>query len=246
MALLCHPHRLEGNLNALAFLPLHCNTRILLDPTHCPWYPVYPLLGFYLTGTVSADPATAKQCLYNMDRESHILLTTANQHQLDALLPFTHQLILDDLSLWEPYGAQVAAQGIPCTLNLHPDQPYAPLPQGITGLRLQLTDPTDLDELESALTTFETNWADSLPQLTRLHLGGPFPLLRPEFDLVRLTDLIQSFRTRHPLTLELTVGETLFGGALTPLPHDPGYPFPPDKPRLYIGSEDAPVPFLHF
>lgn len=134
----------------------------------------------------------------------------------------------------------------PLHLNLHPDQPYAPLPQGITGLRLQLTDPTDLDELESALTTFETNWADSLPQLTRLHLGGPFPLLRPEFDLVRLTDLIQSFRTRHPLTLELTVGETLFGGALTPLPHDPGYPFPPDKPRLYIGSEDAPVPFLHF
>ena len=103
-----------------------------------------------------------------------------------------------------------------------------------------------MDELESALTTFETNWADALPQLTRLHLGGPFPLLRPEFDLVRLTDLIQSFRTRHPLTLELTVGETLFGGALTPLPHDPGYPFPADKPRLYIGSEDAPVPFLHF
>lgn len=115
MALLCHPHRLEGNLNALAFLPLHCNTRILLDPTYCPWYPLYPLLGFYLTGTIASDPVTAKQCLYNMDRESHILLTTANQHQLDALLPFTHQLILDDLSLWEPYGAQVAAQGIPCT-----------------------------------------------------------------------------------------------------------------------------------
>lgn len=246
MALLCHPHRLEGNLNALAFLPLHCNTRILLDPTHCPWYPLYPLLGFYLTGTIASDPETAKQCLYNMDRESHILLTTANQHQFDALLPFTHQLILDDLSLWDPYGAQVAAQGIPCTLNLAPDQPYTPLPQGITGLRLQLTDPTDLDELESALTVFETNWADALPHLTRLHLGGPFPLLRPEFDLVRLTDLIQSFRTRHPLTLELTVGETLFGGALTPLSHDPGYPFPPDKPRLYIGSEDAPVPFLHF
>ena len=246
MALLCPPHRLEGNLNALAFLPLHCNTRILLDPTYCPWYPLYPLLGFYLTGTIASDPVTAKQCLYNMDRESHILLTLSNQHQFDALLPFTHQLILDDLSLWEPYGAQVAAQGIPCTLNLHPDQPYAPLPQGITGLRLQLTDPTDLDELESALTTFETNWADSLPQLTRLHLGGPFPLLRPEFDLVRLTDLIQSFRTRHPLTLELTVGETLFGGALTPLPHDPGFPFPPDKPHLYTGTEEAPVPFLHF
>ena len=113
MALLCHPHRLEGNLNALAFLPLHCNTRILLDPTHCPWYPLYPLLGFYLTGTIASDPVTAKQCLYNMDRESHILLTTANQHQLDALLPFTHQLILDDLSLWEPYGAQVAAQPVP-------------------------------------------------------------------------------------------------------------------------------------
>lgn len=140
----------------------------------------------------------------------------------------------------------MAAQGIPCTLNLSPDQPYTLLPQGITGLRLQLTDPTDLDELESALAVFETNWADALPHLTRLHLGGPFPLLRPEFDLVRLTDLIQSFRTRHPLTLELTVGETLFGGALTPLSHDPGYPFPPDKPRLYIGSEDAPVPFLHF
>ena len=70
MALLCHPHRLEGNLNALAFLPLHCNTRILLDPTYCPWYPLYPLLGFYLTGTIASDPVTAKQCLYNMDRES--------------------------------------------------------------------------------------------------------------------------------------------------------------------------------
>ena len=246
MALLCHPHRLEGNLNALAFLPLHCNTRILLDPTHCPWYPLYPLLGFYLTGTIASDPETAKQCLYNMDRESHILLTTANQHQFDALLPFTHQLILDDLSLWDPYGAQVTAQGIPCILNLAPDQPYTPLPQGITGLRLQLTDPTDLDELESALAVFETNWADALPHLTRLHLGGPFPLLRPEFDLVRLTDLIQTFRTHHPLTLELTVGETLFGGALTPLPYDPGMEFPPDKPHLYTGTPDAPVPFLHF
>lgn len=246
MALLLHPHRLEGNLNALAFLPLHCNTRILLDPTHCPWYPTYPLLGFYLTGTVSADPATAKQCLYNMDRESHILLTTANQHQFDALLPFTHQLILDDRSLWEPYGAQVTAQSIPCTLNLSPDQLYEPLPQGVTGLRLQLSNPADLDELESALATVETTWADAFPQLTRLHLGGPFPLLRPEFDLVRLTRLIQSFRTRHPLLLELTVGETLFGGALTPLPHDPGFPFPPDKPHLYTGTEEAPVPFLHF
>ena len=85
-----------------------------------------------------------------------------------------------------------------------------------------------------------------LPQLTRLHLGGPFPLLRPEFDLVRLTDLIQTFRTHHPLTLELTVGETLFGGALTPLPYDPGMEFPPEKPRLYTGTPDAPVPFLHF
>ena len=26
MALLCHPHRLEDNLNALAFLPRHCHT----------------------------------------------------------------------------------------------------------------------------------------------------------------------------------------------------------------------------
>lgn len=117
-----HPHRLEGNLNALAFLPLHCNTRILLDPTYCPWYPLYPLLGFYLTGTIASDPVTAKQCLYNMDRESHILLTTANQHQLDALLPFTHQLILDDLSLWEPYGATSGRPRHP----LHPES--APRP----------------------------------------------------------------------------------------------------------------------
>ena len=144
-------------------------------PTHCPWYPLYPLLAFYLTGTEAADLETAKQCLYSMDRESHILLTAQNQHQLDALLPFTHQLILDDLSLWEPCGTQAAAQGIPCTLNLTLDQPYEPLPQGITGLRLRLTDPTDLDELDAALTTVETTWADAFPQLIRLHLGGPFP-----------------------------------------------------------------------
>ena len=100
--------------------------------------------------------------------------------------------------------------------------------------------------MDAALTTVETTWADAFPQLIRLHLGGPFPLLRPEFDLVRLTDLIQTFRTHHPLTLELTVGETLFGGALTPLPYDPGMEFPPDKPHLHTGTPDAPVPFLHF
>lgn len=237
---------LQGNLQALRFLPLHCGTRLLLDPTHCPWYPLYPLLGFYLTGTVAADPVTAKQCLYSMDRESHVVLTHANAHQLDTLLPFTHLLALDDLSLYDPYGIQALEQGTPCALNLCPSRPYQPLPHGITGLRLQLSDPSDLDELEVALTALETNWADALPRLTRLHLGGPFPLLRPELDLVRLSDLLQAFRTKHPILLELTVGETLFGGALTPLLHDPGFPFPPDKPHLYTGTEAAPIPFLHF
>lgn len=237
---------LQGNLQALRFLPLHCGTRILLDPTHCPWYPLYPLLGFYLTGTVAADPETAKRCLYSMDRESHILLTHANAHQLDTLLPFTHLLALDDLSLYDPYGIQALEQGTPCALNLWPGRPYQPLPQGITGLRLQLSNPSDLDELETALTHLDTHWADALPRLARLHLGGPFPLLRPDFDLVRLADLLQTFRAKHPILLELTVGETLFGGVFTPLSHDPGADFSAGSPHLYTGTEQAPTPFLHF
>lgn len=244
--LLVNPPALHENLKALQFLPRHCNTRLLLDPTHCPWYPLYPLLGFYLSGTVASDPETARRALYGMDRESHIRLSHPTQDTLDALLPYAHVLIWDSLESYFRLDGPTLAQSIPSALEIRPDTEYFPLPEGITGLRLASDAPWTLEQLDAFLTSMETRWATELPQLRRLSLGGPVPLLRPDFDLPGLLAQLQSFRQHSGLVLELTVGESLFGGAVAALSQDPGYPFPEGAPHLYTGSAQAPEPFLRF
>lgn len=250
--------QLQANLEQIWAVTQRTKARILLDQTTFPAWPLYPMLGLYLSGTTAVNAAQAKTGLTQMDRDSHGLLSPNASADVMDMLPLCHHMTFSTLDQWRQSGAKVQAAGLTCALNIQPTDQCAPgislsalstpLPKGVIGLRLQLQDPTDLAALEGVLSTVETRCSALLPRLQRFSIGGNFPLTDPDFDLARLEQTLLRFRETHGLLLCLEVGRAVTRNAVAPLPHPPqfSFPFPEGYPPLYLKEGDQVRPFSHF
>lgn len=257
--LLIDTDQLRSNLEQIWAVTQRTKARILLDQTAFPAWPLYPMLGLYLSGTTADCPALARQGLRYMDRDSHGLPAPAlSSGEFADLLPLCHHMTFSTLDQWRQRGPDTHAAGLTCALRIQPTDsccagiPLAalpdPLPQALTGLQLQLRNPADLTALEAALAAVEAPCGALLSQLFQFSIGGNFPLTDPDFDLARLEASLLRFRETYGLLLYLEVGDAVAHKAVSLLPHPPefSFPFPEGYPPLYIKTGTQIRPFSHF
>lgn len=256
--LLIDQDQLLANLEQIWAAAQRTGFRVLLDQTAFPAWPLYPMLGLYLSGTVAANAALAEQGLRHMDRDSHGVADGLTPPAFADLLPWCHHMTFCTLGQWEQLGPKARERRIPCSLRVSAGEMCRsgipleelpdPLPNGISGLQLQLTDPSDLTALDAALDAVEHRCAAQLPQLFQFSFGGNFPLTGPDFDLAGLEERLHRFRTRWHLLLYLEVGEAVAHNALSPLPHPPASssPFQEGDLPLYVKRGNRTTPFSHF
>ena len=256
--LLIDQNQLRTNLEQIWAAAQRTGFRALLDQTAFPAWPLYPMLGLYLSGTIAGDAALAYQGLRYMDRDSHGVADGLTPAEFADLLPWCHHITFSSWDQWEQFGPAAREKGVTCGLrvavgDLCPsgiplEELPDPLPDGISGFQLQLADPADLTALDAALSTVEERCAHLLPRLFQFSIGGNFPLTDPDFDLAWLEKRLHRFRTHWRLLLYLEVGEAVARNALFPLPHPPAFSFPFQEgyPPLYVKCGSRTAPFTHF
>lgn len=256
--LLINEAQLRQNLTCIWSVGQRTKARMLLHPPAFPAWPLYPMLAFYLSGTLADSAALAEIGLTKMDRDSHGILLPGAEEAGPDLLPLCHHITFTTLDQWQRLGASANSKGLTCALGLSPTQDCQPgislsalphpLPAGVTGLHLRLVPGADLAALERALDAVETACADLLPQLQQFSIGGTFPLTDPDFDLPRLENLLLRLRETYGLLLYLEVGDAVAQGVVTRLPHPPEFPFPFQEgyPPLYLQEGTRIRPFTHF
>lgn len=256
--LLIDQDQLLNNLEQIWASAQRTRFRALLDQSAFPAWPLYPMLGLYLSGTFAGDAALAYQGLRYMDRDSHGVAAGLTPAEFTDLLPWCHHMTFTSWDQWEQFGPAAREKGVTCGLrvavgDLCPsgiplEELPEPLPDGISGFQLQLADPSDLTALDAALDAVEKRCADALPRLFQFSFGGNFSLTDPDFDLAGLEDRLRRFRTRWHLLLYLEVGEAVARNAVSPLPHPPAFSFPFQEghPPIYVKHGSRTAPFTHF
>ena len=256
--LLIDLEQLRANLEQIWAVTQRTKSRILLDQTAFPAWPLYPMLGLYLSGTTAGTAALARQGLRYMDRDSHGVASGLSPEEFSALLPCCHNITFDSWDQWRQFGPEARAKGVSCALRVTDGRLCRPgipldalpeqLPDGINGLQLQLSDPSAPTHLAAALDQVEARLGGLLPGLFQFSVGGSFPLTAPAFDLAGLEEILRRFRARWGLLLYLEVGDAVGRSACAPLPHPPEFPFPfPEGyPPIYVKQGSGARPFSHF
>lgn len=251
--LLIDPDRLRANLADIWSVIQRTACRILLQQDAFPAWPLYPLLGLYLSGTVGSTRPELERGLSWMDRDSHALpAPDCSPEAFDALLPWCSHLTFASVDQWRALGH--SAHGLPRGFQVRATEdclggvPLAdlprPLPKGISALRLTLREP-DPRLLTEALAALEDRF-DGPPRLFQVSLGGPWPLTDPDFDRPALEEVLRDLRGRWRALPCLEVGDAVSRGALLPPEGLPEHDFPEGFPPLYLREGTAARPFAGF
>ena len=251
--LLIDLNALRSNLEQIWSVIRRTACRILLDQSGFPAWPLYPLLGLYLSGTVGSTRPELERGLRWMDRDSHGLpAPDCSPEDFADLLPWCSHLTFADLSQWRTLGS--AAHGLPRGFQVRATERCAggvplselprPLPKGISALRLTLREP-DPRRLAEALSALEDCFGGP-PHLFQISLGGPWPLTDPDFDLPALEHTLRDLRERWRALPVLEVGEAVRRGAILPPEGLPEHEFPEDFPALWLREDGVVRPFSGF
>lgn len=112
-SLLIDLEQLRANLEQIWAVTQRTKSRILLDQTAFPAWPLYPMLGLYLSGTTAGTATLARQGLRYMDRDSHGVASGLSPEEFSALLPCCHNITFDSWDQWRQFGPEAGRKGFP-------------------------------------------------------------------------------------------------------------------------------------
>ena len=209
------------NLEILKRLKDKTGIKILLaQKAFSSWF-FYPLIGKYLDGAAASSLNEARLAREEMGLEVHSYSPAFNQEQMPEILKNSDHIVFNSLSQFRRFEKLINAHldTHHFFLRVNPgysavkNEMYNPvlpgtrfgvsrfeldqLPEAITGLHFHALCENNSYDLERTLFSFERLFADFLPQIKFLNIGGGHFITDPEYDFDHLTRLLNQFSERH-------------------------------------------------
>ncbi len=226
--------RLRRNLETLAGVRARTGANVLLALKGFAMFRTFPLVREYLQGACASGIDEARLGREELGGTVHTFAPAYKEEEIRELLELTDHLVFNSFAQWRKFRPLVgsAPRKVHCGLRLNPRHsegttpiydPCAPgsrlgiprdafegeSPDGLSGLHFHTLCEQNSDALDRTLAAVEEQWADWLPRVQWLNMGGGHHITRPDYDINRLCACIDRVKTRYGLEVYLEPGEAI-------------------------------------
>ncbi|RUO40640.1 carboxynorspermidine decarboxylase [Pseudidiomarina aestuarii] len=228
----CDEALLERNLQLMQRVQQESGAHIILALKGFSMWSTFPLVREYLVGCTASSVWEAKLAAGEFQREVHAYAPGYKQSEIDELLPLVNHISFNSLNQWQRYREQTIAAGVSAGIRVNPEHqeaetelydPSAPgsrlgiraseLEQadltGIEGLHVHNLCECDSFALERTLAAVEQKFAQWLPQMKWLNLGGGHLMTRQGYDVDHLIAQLKRLRETYDLDIILEPGSAV-------------------------------------
>ncbi len=226
--------RLRRNLETLAGVRARTGANVLLALKGFAMFRTFPLVREYLQGACASGIDEARLGREELGGTVHTFAPAYKEEEIRELLELTDHLVFNSFAQWRKFRPLVgsAPRKVHCGLRLNPRHsegttpiydPCAPgsrlgiprdafegeSPDSLSGLHFHTLCEQNSDALDRTLAAVEEQWADWLPRVQWLNMGGGHHITRPDYDINRLCACIDRVKTRYGLEVYLEPGEAI-------------------------------------
>jgi len=230
----CDLGLLRKNLDVLAGVRKRTDCSILLALKGFAMFSTFPLISRYLQGTCASSPHEARLGREEFGGEVHVYAPAYSEKDIDELLPLANHISFNSIAQWHRYRKRIQKSGqrVRCGLRINPQysevqveiyNPCAPNSRlgitadelqgqdldGISGIHFHTMCEQNSDTLERTLAEVEKKFASYFAQLQWMNFGGGHHITRSDYDVDRLCNIINNFKTRYGLEVYLEPGEAI-------------------------------------
>ncbi len=230
--------RLRHNLAILREVQERSGAKVLLALKAFAMWSTFPLIREYLQGVCASSPWEARLGREEFGGEVHSFSAAFKESDVRELLTLSNHLVFNSFDqlerfrpLWEAHKGEVSVG-----LRVNPEHsegevelydPCAPNSRlgirrsafegrslaGVEGLHFHSLCEHLFEPLQRTARAFEEKFAEYLPQMKWLNLGGGHHITRAGYDVEGLIALVKYFREKYDLEVYLEPGEAVVIGS---------------------------------
>lgn len=217
----CELEKLESNLQIMQRVQAAAGVDIILALKGFSMWSTFPLVAKYLQGCTASSVWEAKLARFEMNKQVHAYSPAYKPEDIDSLVKLVDHISFNSLNQWKRYETAVAEASLSVGLRVNPEHqeaetelydPSAPGSRlGVLAKDLENADLTAIDGFhvhnlcecdsfatERTLLAIESKFAQWLPSLKWLNLGGGHLMTMEGYDIDHLINTLKSFKARHP------------------------------------------------
>lgn len=220
-AFVLEEEKLIANLEKIATVQAAADIHIILALKAFSMWPVFPLVGKYLSGATASSLGEARLIREEMGVKAHTYSPAYLPEEFEELLTYSSHLTFNSLSQYQKYAKPTIAAGVSPGLRVNPEysevetdlyNPASPtgrlgetapnlaqgLPDGIEGLHFHTLCESSSHSFERTLAAFEEKFGHLLTGLKWVNFGGGHLMTRADYDREHLITVLKAFKLRHP------------------------------------------------
>ncbi|MEL6657478.1 MAG: carboxynorspermidine decarboxylase [Bacteroidota bacterium] len=220
-AFVIEEEKLIKNLEQIAAVQSAADVHIILALKAFSNWPLFPLVGKYLSGATASSLAEARLINEEMGCKAHTYSPAYLPEELEELLAYSSHITFNSLKQFRAYHQQAIAAGVSVGLRVNPEysevetdlyNPASPqgrlgetapnlkegLPSAIEGLHFHTLCESSSFTFERTLAAFEEKFAAFFPQLKWVNFGGGHLMTRADYDREHLIKVLLAFKERYP------------------------------------------------
>lgn len=213
--------RLIKNLEILARVQREARVKILLAIKGYTLWRTFPLAAKYLAGGAASGLHEARLIHEELPGECHTYSPSFTEKDFAEVLRYSDHIVFNSFTQFKKFRGQALAAGKKCGLRVNPEKSFAnaerfnpcsPLSrfgvkredfeltemEGLTGIHMHALCEKFTAEFEQVLAAFEEKFADVLPRVEWVNLGGGQLVTDSDYDVAKLIEVVRGFRARHP------------------------------------------------
>lgn len=229
---------LQKNCEILSSVIRNTGCRILLAQKAFSNYDFYPLLSGYLSGTEASGLFEARLGAEKMPgKEVHVFCAAYREDEFEELLQYVDHIVFNSPEQLRKFGRKAKQCGKSIGLRINPQcstqkgheiyDPCSPISRlGTTrevwdmqmtselvdildGIHFHTLCEQDADALQVTLQAVEERFADILPRMKWINLGGGHHITRENYNIPLLESLILDVKERWNVEVYLEPGEAV-------------------------------------
>lgn len=217
----CDEAKLEQNLQLMQYVQDKAGVDIILALKGFSMWSTFPLVKKYLKGATASAVWEAKLAYYEMGGEVHCYSPGYKQKDIDQLVNLCHHMSFNSINQWSKFKDQIMQSSVSPGLRVNPENQEADTPlydpcapgsrlgilasqlegqdlSGIDGFHVHNLCECDSFATERTLHAIEEKFANYLPKLKWLNLGGGHLMTKEGYDVEHLINALSVFKEKYP------------------------------------------------
>ncbi len=228
----------ERNVRLLSEVAKRTGAKILLAQKAFSNYALYPLISRYLDGTEASGLFEARLGAEEMPgKEVHVFCAAYRDDEFAELLKYADHIVFNSPAQLRKFGLRAKSAGKSVGLRINPrcstqaeHAIYDPCADGsrlgttrevwdremtedlialLDGLHFHTLCEQNSDDLKRTYAAFESQFADVLPRMAWLNMGGGHHITRHDYDIARLERVVCGAAEKWGVQVYLEPGEAV-------------------------------------